>query len=188
MCGLLPVRNRLEGGFASGGNRGICYRSDLQCRALAGGMPDQSGKAGAKNIEVILVSDVSTDGSREIAARYAQRNGNFTLVDRENGGLSAARNTGLDRARGEYVYFLDSDDYLAENALEILYTKASQENLDVLKFSAYTFTDGCENFAWESDGGYKYKGCYPGIYRGMDALQMFLANNDSIPNLSLIHI
>lgn len=56
--------------------------------------------------------------------------------------------------------------------MEILYTKASQENLDVLKFSACTFTDGCENFAWESDGGYKYKGCYPGIYRGMDALQM----------------
>lgn len=146
MCGLLPVRNRLEGGFASGGNRGIRYRSDLQCRALAGGMPDQSGKAGAKNIEVILVSDVSTDGSRAIAARYAERNSNYTLVNRENGGLSAARNTGLDRARGEYVYFLDSDDYLAENALEILYTKVGQENLDVLKFSAYTFSDGCKDF------------------------------------------
>ena len=142
-------------------------------------------KQGLKNIEVILVNDGSTDGSREIAARYAQRNGNFTLIDRENGGLSAARNTGLEVASGEYVYFLDSDDYLAENALETLYTKASQENLDVLKFSAYTFTDGCENFAWESDGGYKYKGCYPGIYRGMDALQMFLANNDSIPNCGL---
>lgn len=143
-------------------------------------------KQGLKNIEVILVNDGSTDGSRAIAQRYAERNSNFTLVDRENGGLSAARNTGLDRARGEYVYFLDSDDYLAENALEILYTKASQENLDVLKFSAYTFTDGCENFAWESDGGYKYKGCYPGIYRGMDALGIFLRNGDISPSCCLI--
>lgn len=139
-----------------------------------------------KNIEVILVNDGSTDGSRTIAERYAERNGNFTLVDRENGGLSAARNTGMDRAKGEYVYFLDSDDYLSENALETLYTKASRENLDVLKFSAYTFTDGCEDFAWASDGGYKYKGCYPGVYRGMDALQMFLANGDVFPSCCLI--
>lgn len=139
-----------------------------------------------KNIEVLLVNDGSTDGSRAIAERYAERNSNFTLIDRENGGLSAARNTGLDRARGEYVYFLDSDDYLAENALETLYTKASRENLDVLKFSAYTFTDGCEDFAWVSEGGYKYKGCYPGIYRGMDALRMFLVNGDVFPSCCLI--
>ena len=127
-----------------------------------------------KNIEVILVNDGSTDGSREIAARYAQRNGNFTLIDRENGGLSAARNTGLDRARGEYVYFLDSDDYLVENALEILYTKASQENLDVLIFSAYTFTDGCEDFRWDRE--YRYTGDYSGVYRGIDALGMVMKN------------
>lgn len=139
-----------------------------------------------KNIEVILVNDGSTDGSREIAARYAQRNGNFTLVDRENGGAGATRNTGLDRAIGEYVYFLDSDDYLAENALEILYTKASRENLDVLKFSAYTFADGCGDFSWESNGGYRYKSHYPGTYRGMDALRMFIENGDVFPSCCMI--
>lgn len=137
-----------------------------------------------KNIEVILVNDGSTDGSRAIAARYAEKNGNFTLVDRENGGLSAARNTGLDRAKGEYVYFLDSDDYLSENALETLYTKASRENLDVLKFSAYTFTDGCENFLWGRE--YRYKGDYSGVFRGMDALGMFLKNGDVSPSCCLV--
>lgn len=143
-------------------------------------------KQGLENIEVILVNDGSTDGSRSIAERYAERNSNFTLVDRENGGAGAARNTGLSRARGEYVYFLDSDDYLAENALEILYTKASRENLDVLKFSAYTFTDGCKNFQWASDGGYKYKDCYPEIYRGMDALRMFIENGDVFPSCCMM--
>ena len=137
-----------------------------------------------KNIEVILVNDGSTDGSREIAARYAQRNGNFTLVDRENGGLSAARNTGLDRARGEYVYFLDSDDYLSENALEILYTKASGENLDVLKFSAYTFTDGCEDVQWTDE--YRYSGNYPEVMLGTDALAKFFEYSDVSPSSCLI--
>lgn len=139
-----------------------------------------------KNIEVILVNDGSTDGSEAIAKRYADRNDNFTLINRVNGGLSAARNTGLDRANGEYVYFLDSDDYLLENALETLYTKASGEQLDVLKFCAYTFTDSSEELRWASGEGYRYRESYPGIYKGMDALQRFLDNSNYFPSCCLI--
>lgn len=139
-----------------------------------------------KDIEVILVNDGSTDDSGIIAKEYADRNENFILIERENGGLSAARNTGLGRARGEYVYFLDSDDYLVEYALERIYMKAQQDDLDVLKFSAYTFEEPSRELSWTSDGGYKYKGKYKYIYRGMDALQMFIDNNDNIPNCGLI--
>lgn len=138
------------------------------------------------NIEVILVNDGSTDGSDAIARAYAERNDHFTLVNSEHGGASVARNVGLDRARGEYVYFLDSDDYLAEDALETLYAKARGEDLDVLKFSAYSFTDGCEDFTWSDNGGYRYRGSYPGVYRGLDVLQMFLGNEGMHPSCCLI--
>ena len=77
----------------------------------------------------------------------------YTLVSRENGGLSAVRNADLDRVKRAYVYFLGSDDFLREDALETLNTKGSCENPDVLKFSAHAFSDGCQDFTWVSDGG-----------------------------------
>lgn len=136
-----------------------------------------------KNIEVILVNDGSTDGSERIAQHYVDRNSNFTLIHRENGGLSAARNTGMDRAEGEYLYFLDSDDYLADTALEELYTKASSENLDVLKFTAYTFCDGCDEFFLTD---YLYRKDYPSPCKGSDALSLFLNCSDYIPSCCLL--
>lgn len=139
-----------------------------------------------KEIEVIMVNDGSTDSSGIIAKRYADKNENFILVERENGGLSAARNTGMEEATGEYIYFLDSDDYLIEDALERIFTKAKQEDLDVLKFVAYTFTEPSRKLCWTSDG-YKYRGNYPGVYRGIDILQMFVDNHDTcFPSCCLI--
>ena len=72
------------------------------------------------DLEVLMVNDGSTDASRAIAAEYAQRDPRFRLIDRPNGGLSAARNTGLDAAGGEFLAFLDSDDVLPPNAYELL--------------------------------------------------------------------
>ena len=139
-----------------------------------------------KNIEVILVNDGSTDGSGEIARRYAERNSNFILIERENLGVSAARNAGLDKATGEYVYFLDSDDYLMEDTLERIYTKASSEQLDVVVFSAYSFQDPDGELTWSSDFGYRYRGTYPEICRDMDVLRISLDNNDYFASCCLV--
>ena len=138
-----------------------------------------------KNIEVILVNDGSTDGSAEIAGRYVARNRNFTLINRENGGLSAARNTGMKTASGKYLYFLDSDDYLLDDALETLYAKAEAEQLDVLKFSAYCFTEPSKDLAWTRERGYKYSGSYPDVYDGQRALRIFIDNHDNYPSCCL---
>ena len=138
-----------------------------------------------KNIEVILVNDGSTDGSAEIAGKYVARNRNFTLINRENGGLSAARNTGMKTASGEYLYFLDSDDYLLDDALETLYAKAEAEQLDVLKFSAYCFTEPSRELTWTHEKGYKYSGSYPEVYNGQKALQLFIDNHDNYPSCCL---
>lgn len=141
------------------------------------------------DIEIIMVNDGSTDDSGEIAKSYVDLNENFILINRENGGLSAARNSGLDVARGEYVYFLDSDDFLANDAIEKLYKKAKAEDLDQLRFVAYTFEDGTKNYMWIRDiakGGYKYMGDYSGVYKGLDFYQKTLDNDDYYPSCCMI--
>jgi CDP-glycerol glycerophosphotransferase len=72
------------------------------------------------DFEVVMVNDGSTDGSAELAGEYARRDQRFRLVHQENAGLSAARNTGIEAAVGEFMAFLDSDDVLPPNAYELL--------------------------------------------------------------------
>lgn len=74
-----------------------------------------------KDIEIICVNDGSTDNSQQILKEYAQKDERIKIVDKKNGGLSSARNAGLDAATGEYCYFLDSDDWIELNTLEKLY-------------------------------------------------------------------
>ena len=69
------------------------------------------------DIEIILVNDGSTDNSGRLLREYAGKDARFVYVEQENQGLSAARNTGMEHASGHYLAFLDSDDWLAENAL-----------------------------------------------------------------------
>lgn len=73
------------------------------------------------NVEVVLVDDGSTDGCPAICDEYANRHESVVCVHRENGGLSAARNTGTDAARGDYVGYIDSDDYISPVFFEALY-------------------------------------------------------------------
>ncbi len=73
------------------------------------------------NIEVILVNDGSTDGSIEICERFYQQDNRFKLVTQENQGLSAARNRGVKESIGEYIMFVDSDDVVKENIVEVLF-------------------------------------------------------------------
>lgn len=73
------------------------------------------------NLEIILVDDGSTDQSGEICDNYSQRYSNIKVVHQTNGGLSAARNAGLDVMAGEYVTFVDSDDLIHEDTITLLY-------------------------------------------------------------------
>ena len=80
-----------------------------------------------ENIEIILVDDGSTDSSGEICDRYSMQHNNITAYHKTNGGLSSARNYGIEKAKGEYLGFIDSDDYIENNMYETL-LKLSQEN------------------------------------------------------------
>ena len=82
----------------------------------------------------ILVDDGSPDNSGKIADEYAKHDKRFTVVHKENGGVSAARNTALDMADGEYIMFLDSDDCIHPQTMEILYNLAQRKAADVIAF------------------------------------------------------
>lgn len=89
----------------------------------------------SEEYEIILVDDGSPDRCGEICDVYSSRYSNINVVHRENGGLSAARNSGIEVARGQYVQFVDSDDFLEPNVLKTLVEKMEADRLDVLRFN-----------------------------------------------------
>lgn len=96
------------------------------------------------NYEIILVDDGATDRSGSICDKYAEKWACVKVIHQKNGGLSVARNTGLNEAIGKYVYFLDSDDYIEDMSLEQLVGIAENENADVVFFDGYVFFTNCE--------------------------------------------
>lgn len=84
-----------------------------------------------RNLEVLLVDDGSTDASGAICDEYAAQEERVTAVHQKNGGLSAARNTGLERAQGTYLCFVDSDDFLDSRMLETLCRDLQEQDADV---------------------------------------------------------
>lgn len=108
-----------------------------------------------KNIEIICVNDGSTDSSLEIVMEFAKNNHNFVILQQFNCGLSAARNSGLKYARGKYIHFLDSDDFMEHTAYEQLIQKALPNDLDLLFFdgkSLYEDDNLRREFPWYETG------------------------------------
>lgn len=90
--------------------------------------------------EIIVVNDGSTDRSVDVVVEAQQEIPNLRIVSRPNGGLSAARNTGLDCAKGEFVWFVDGDDCIEANALSILFKAFQQHDCDAYIINYSTFT------------------------------------------------
>jgi glycosyltransferase involved in cell wall biosynthesis len=86
-----------------------------------------------ENLEIILIDDCSTDGTRRIVEEYALYNSNIKiLAHTQNQGLGPARNTGVKNANGDYLFFLDSDDFLHKNAIQTLLTKAKEIQMEIV--------------------------------------------------------
>lgn len=93
------------------------------------------------DFELLLVDDGSPDRSGEICEEYQKRDARVKVYHKENGGVSAARNFGLDMAQGEYVMFVDSDDWLEADCLNTCASLMAEFNLDLLQFSCKRVTD-----------------------------------------------
>ncbi len=94
-----------------------------------------------KNFELVIIDDGSTDNSGNICDTYKNKDNRIRVIHKENGGLSDARNFGIENAHGKYITFIDSDDYLKNTYIEYLYKLIKEFNTDI-SICAYTvFTD-----------------------------------------------
>lgn len=84
-----------------------------------------------KDYEILIIDDGSTDGSGQICDFYDAKYQNIRVIHTENKGLSCARNLGIEEARGEYICFIDSDDFIQPDYLEVLYSLCSEYNADI---------------------------------------------------------
>ena len=94
-----------------------------------------------KDYEIILVDDGSTDESGKICDEYVQKYPFVSVIHQENKGLGGARNTGIKAAKGEYILFLDSDDYIDAELLEICYSKVKKYDCDMVLFDLIAVYD-----------------------------------------------
>ena len=85
-----------------------------------------------KNIEVILIDDGSTDNSGKICDEYAKNDIRIKIIHQQNGGVSTARNNGLEHATGKYITFVDSDDYIEKEMIETMAKKIMKKNADIV--------------------------------------------------------
>lgn len=98
-----------------------------------------------KNLEIILVNDGSSDNSLEICEDYAKKDNRIKIVNKNNGGLSSARNAGLDICKGKYISFIDSDDWVSLDYIDILYENIVDNEADISIVDFITKTDSNNN-------------------------------------------
>jgi glycosyltransferase involved in cell wall biosynthesis len=117
------------------------YKVEAYLERCVRSVRDQS----LKDLEIILVDDGSPDRSPEMCDAFAAEDDRIRVIHKENGGLASARNAGMHMARGEYLFFLDSDDWLEEEGLERLCRTADKYGVDFVRYRAWrTGWPGCE--------------------------------------------
>lgn len=110
-----------------------------------------------KNLEIILVDDGSPDNCPQMCDAWAEKDGRIRAIHKSNGGLSDARNTGLDVATGDYIAFVDSDDYIKPDMMEKLFAAISEQNADIAACGILNcegdrqVTWGCRDFSGTSE-------------------------------------
>ena len=129
------------------------------------------------SVEVLIVDDGSTDGSGAVARdfavnKYPEWQGNVVFLQKENGGLSSARNYGVLHASGEYIFFLDSDDVVDSSLINIFMEAVADDLFDMISFEHVRFDDKAENsnfFQCCNNPGYKVVNKYFYLNKGFYA-------------------
>jgi len=125
-----------------------------------------------RDFEIIIINDGSKDKSIEHIKDLVNDNENIILINQENGGLSNARNTGLRIATGEYISFVDSDDYIGKNFLATLYSEAKEFDLDIACGNYIKFDENKKNPIRERDEKLYTKTAVTGVQFLYDQLEV----------------
>ena len=124
------------------------------------------------DFECLIINDGTKDNSVEVAKRVVGDDSRFKFFDKENGGLSDARNFGIEKASGEYLCFIDSDDYIAPDLLELTYKMGKENDSDIVCFDMYYVNeDGSLEYSWGSN--------YKGISNYKDNKEIIFSNNSA---------
>ncbi len=128
-----------------------------------------------RNWELILVNDGSTDSSGLICQEYAEKDARIRYYEKENGGLSDARNYGIEQAQGEYLTFVDSDDFLDASHLNVLYNALVNNDVDISIANYTNYQTSTATFYLHTFGDY-----YEKIYTSEELIDdlSFLERND----------
>ena len=151
---------------------------------------DSVCKQTLKDIEIICVNDGSTDQSLNILQKFSEQDKRIYMINQKNQGTSYSRNVGARNAKGKYIYFLDCDDYIAHNALEILACKMESGNLDILLFNTKVFgEEGVEEGRLQNDIKYFRRiHKYPSVCRGEDLFKLLIDNREYIASVNTLLI
>jgi len=132
-----------------------------------------------QEIEIICVNDGSTDNSLAILRKYQKDDKRIKIIDfPRNGGQSYARNQGISKARGEYIYFLDADDMIVPEAMEDLYVLSKRENLDIVYFDTYLIFETKQLASKFNAYKTERKAEYQRVYHGEALFAEFIENDD----------
>lgn len=102
-----------------------------------------------KDFEVIAIIDGSPDNSIDIVNEYSKLHSNLVVIDKENGGVSSARNRGIEVAKGDYIMFIDPDDILIQGSLKSVCTSIEEKCIDIAVLRSYSNNKDKEEFAWK---------------------------------------
>ncbi len=125
------------------------------------------------NIEILLIDDGSTDGSERLCDDYAAMDPRVKVIHQKNMGLSGARNTGIDEADGDYIFFCDSDDFIQRETLEYMYNKLCRDNADIVACGFSHVWDDYEKSGRED----VFTSLYPGTFSGRKAVIEMMTKN-----------
>lgn len=148
------------------------YNTDVYLNEAVGSILNQT----FRDFELIIVNDGSTDNSLKILKEFEQADSRVILIDQPNSGSSIARERALGISKGEYLFFMDSDDILESKALESCYKRAVKDSLDMVFFDAVSFSDDTNLNAQSFH--YNRKGVVgEGIYNGAELMNMLLSKD-----------
>lgn len=124
-----------------------------------------------KNIEIILINDGSTDGSKELCDEIAKKDDRIMVIHKENGGVSETRNIGIDKSKGEYISFVDSDDYITPDFCETLYKALKENNAEISSVKFRMVRENGEKIFEEGEDRYNTPSIETKIYEGNEIIK-----------------